>query len=566
MKKAVKAMMVLSFILVLLVCLPQRVSASEGTYQGLKYRVENQKVTIIGCTDSLSGKVTIPEKIEGYPVTEIGHRAFYRQQNITSVVLPDTVTTISGEEAFGKCENLTSIYFGSGITRISHLSFDGCINLKKVYISNLYAWCTAEIKSQPMRSGVELYLNGEKVTDLVIPDGVPYIKQYAFEGCTSIKSVTLPKSISSISGSAFKNCKNLKKVTGKDATISIGSEAFMNCKSLAEISVKGIDGSGANAFKNCTALKRVEISDIDAWCRGSFASQQGHPLHYTKILYVNGEALTEVKFPDDVKEICNNVFYNCTTLKTVILPEKITKIGDNAFQNCAALTDISIKSIAPTICDNAFSGCKSLQSVRYRGTEEDRRQMGIGIGNQYLTDAAWECFVHDHIYDNACDKDCNICQEIRVTDAHRYAYACTEHCSVCQAKRTAVPHTYSNPCDAECNVCSAKRWYGEPDHIYDNECDTECNGCAQKRRVPHSYDGDWDDKCNICSAKRKLPQGDGQDSSNKVLVLSIGLYGLTYNVFIKLPGAAIAIIFLCGVAAGGVAMYIVWKTDKKKFG
>ncbi len=564
MKKTVKCMVALCFFFALFLCLPQRVSASEGTYQGLKYKVENGKVTIIGCTDSLSGKVTVPEKIEGYPVTKIG-RAFYKKQNITSVVLPDTVTTI-GEEAFGKCENLTSIYFGSGITRISHLSFDGCKNIKKVYISNLYAWCNAEIESYPMRYGADLYLNGEKVTDLVIPDGVSYIKQYTFEGCISIKSVTLPKSISSISAYAFKNCKNLKKVSGKDATIHIGSEAFMNCKSLAEISVKGIDGSGSNAFKNCTALKRVEISDIDAWCRGSFASQQGHPLYYTKTLYVNGEVLTEVKFPDDVKEIRNNVFYNCTTLKTVILPEKITKIGDNAFQNCTALTEVAIQNIRPTICDDAFSGCKSLQSVRYRGTEEDRKQMGIGIGNKYLTDAVWEYFVHDHIYDNACDADCNICQENRIPDEHKYAYACTECCSVCKEKRTAEPHTYSNPCDGDCNVCAAKRWYGEPDHFYDSECDTECNSCAKKRRVPHSYDGDWDDKCNLCSAKRKLASGQ-KKTEEMWLIVSGRLWGVPLvTLFLALPPVVIAIILLCSLTTGLVAMYIVWRIDKKKLG
>ncbi len=565
MKKTVKCMVALCFFFVLFLCLPQRVSASEGTYQGLKYKVTNGQVTITGDTDALSGKVTIPEKIEGCPVTEIGRLAFYQNQKITSVVIPDTVTVI-GEDAFMHCESLTSVYMSKNITHIKEGGFYECINVRSVYISNLYAWCNAEIKSYPMRYGADLYLNGEKVTDLVIPDGVPHIKQYTFEGCISIKSVTLPKSISSISAYAFKNCKNLKKVTGKDATIYIGSEAFMNCKSLAEISVKGIDGSGSNAFKNCTALKRVEISNIDAWCRGAFASQQGHPLYHTKTLYVNGEVLTEVKFPDDVKEIRNNVFYNCTTLKTVILPEKIAKIGDNAFQNCTALTEVAIQNIRPTICDNAFSGCKSLQSVRYRGTEDDRMKMEIGIGNQYLTDAAWECFVHSHIYDNACDRDCNICQEIRAVAPHKYAYACTEKCSLCQAKRTAQPHTYTNACDADCNVCAAKRWEGEPDHIYDNECDTECNGCAQKRRVPHSYDGDWDDKCNICGAKRKLASGQKKTETMQLSV-SGRIGGLpVVTLTLKLPPVVIAIILLCSLTVGVVAMYIVWKTDKKKFG
>ena len=519
MKKAVKAMLVLSLLLVIFLCLPQRVSASQGTYQGLKYKVENGKVTITGSTDSLSGKVTIPEKIEGCPVTAIGRMAFYKNKNITSVVLPDSVTTIGGEEAFAKCENLTSIYFGSGIVSIGSFSFEDCINIEKVYISDLRAWCNAEIKSYPMRYGADLYLNGEKVTDLVIPEGVTGIRPNTFQGCKSIKSVTLHKGVTEINEYAFDGCENLTKITGKDALISIGKEAFKNCGKLTEISLKGITSSAGYAFKNCSALKYVEISDIDTWSGAQFTTPQSNPLYYAKKLYVNGEVLTELELSEKLTAVGANAFYNCTSLKTVYLPEKVTKIGDRAFQNCTGLTQVVIGNISPTICDDAFAGCKNLQTVRYRGTEEEHKQVGIGSGNQYLTNAAWEYLVHKHVYDNDCD-------------------------------------------DA-CNICGKRRWWTAT-HFYDNGCDDVCNSCGETRTKIHTYDGFWDAECNICSYIREIEES-VQTTGKLQLALRISFCGISQSFTVKAQGVVLAIVVLSAVTIGVVAVLIVRHTDEKKF-
>ena len=109
-----------------------------------------------------------------------------------------------------------------------------------------------------------------------------------------------------------------------------------------------------------------------------------------------------------------------------------------------------------------------------------------------------------HVYDNACDKDCNECGAVRTVPAHVYTNACDKDCNVCLAVRTVPAHVYTNACDKDCNVCLAVRTV--PAHVYTNACDKDCNVCLAVRTVPaHVYDNDYDANCNECGATRQTP-------------------------------------------------------------
>ncbi len=131
--------------------------------------------------------------------------------------------------------------------------------------------------------------------------------------------------------------------------------------------------------------------------------------------------------------------------------------------------------------------------------------------------------VAEHVYDNACDTDCNLCGEVRevphayssacdatcdlcgdvrvVAAAHTYDNACDAVCNLCGATRT-VEHTYSGACDPLCNVCGAPQANAAA-HTYDNACDTECNVCGTVRAIVHAYSGDCDVTCNVCGDERE---------------------------------------------------------------
>ena len=105
----------------------------------------------------------------------------------------------------------------------------------------------------------------------------------------------------------------------------------------------------------------------------------------------------------------------------------------------------------------------------------------------------------EHVYDNACDTDCNVCGATRTT-THAYDNDCDTDCNVCGEEREVGEHAYDNACDTDCNTCGATREVGE--HAYDNACDTDCNVCGATRTTAHAYDNDCDADCNVCGATR----------------------------------------------------------------
>ena len=154
-----------------------------------------------------------------------------------TVVIPNSVTSI-GEHAFYDCRNLMSITIPDSVTSIGREAFDGCSSLKKVYAASLDSWLKINFSgwsSNPCYYGAELYFNGEFVTDVVIPDGITSIRNYAFSGCTGLTSITIPDGVTSIGNSAFSGCSSLTSITILGSVASIGGEAFYNCSSMSDV-------------------------------------------------------------------------------------------------------------------------------------------------------------------------------------------------------------------------------------------------------------------------------------------------------------------------------------------
>ena len=316
--------------------------------------------------------VTIPEG-----VTSIGGSAFYGCSSLTSVTIPESVTSI-GNFVFYGCSSLTSVTIPEGVTSIGYSAFGYCSSLKSVYITDLAAWCKIKFDyySNPLNNGADLYINGEKATNIIIPSSVMSVGNYAFNGCGSLTSVTIPEGVTSIGNSAFSGCSSLTTVTIPEGVTSIGDSAFSYCSSLASVTIpSSVTSIGSRAFHSSDSfgngsLKSVYITDLAAWCKIRFSDTASNPLYNGADLYINGEKATNIEIPDGVASIGNYAFYGCRSLTSVTIPEGVTCIGDSAFSYCSSLslTSVIIPSSVTSVGSKAFYssgffGNVSLKSV-----------------------------------------------------------------------------------------------------------------------------------------------------------------------------------------------------------
>ncbi len=167
------------------------------------------------------------------------YKVYINTKNIEYFEIPEGTTHIK-ENAFRDCKSLKSITIPSSVMYIDKYAFRGCDNLKEVYISDISAWCSIGYPtdgngiSNPLQYG-NLYLNGDLVKELVLPDTVTRIEHYAFYGYDTLLSVTIPSSVKSIGESAFSGCSNLSNVTISEGLTTINYSAFANCKKLEKI-------------------------------------------------------------------------------------------------------------------------------------------------------------------------------------------------------------------------------------------------------------------------------------------------------------------------------------------
>ena len=400
------------------------------------------------CT-SLTGSINIPENAsignssfsQCYSIASItlggqnalGSYTFETCKSLKTFTIKDNIPTV-GSACFSNCtgtliiekgdlpahslsySKFDKLLLGSGVDTIS---YDVPITIKEVHVSSLEHWFSITISKSnynPLYNGAKLYINGELVTSLVIPDSITELKPYSLTGssfeiisvsennpkydsrdnCNAIietasntliygsVGTTIPSSVTAIGAYAFYK-QSMQSITLPGGVTSIGQSAFEGCtgelivncnipsatsSTLAAfygsaftkvIIGEGVTTIGKLAFYRCTSLTEINIPD-------GLTSIENAAFQYCS-------SLTSITLPDGLTTFGTSIFYGCSKLTEINIPEGVTIIDTSTFSECTSLTSITIPKSVTKIGDQSFYACRGLTSINI---SEDSQLTSIG--------------------------------------------------------------------------------------------------------------------------------------------------------------------------------------------
>lgn len=348
---------------------------------GLSYEVYGNHAEAGGLYGETKGDIEIPSEINGVPVTKIRNYGFFNNENITSVIIPDSVIEI-GEEAFTECSGLTEITIPGSVLYIGVRAFRNCENLENVTFSGKMPdiggcafegtpWYEAQNDDSPFVIVNDILIEAKNVEgDIVVPDGVKGIGENAFYN-SKITSVKIPEGVTKIGDLAFLYCFDLTSVEMPDGLTSIGSSAFSGCMNLKEIDIpESVTEIGAEAFSG-TGITKLTIPGGVKNLGVLFQNNEkltdvtilSGPETVDAMTFQGCKGLYSVKLPDTVKSIKSFAFDDCRNLTEFEIPAGVTEIGQGAFQFCRSLTSVTIPEGVTDIEKSTFSKCYELREI-----------------------------------------------------------------------------------------------------------------------------------------------------------------------------------------------------------
>ena len=219
-------------------------SAPEKIVEGYTYEKKGSNATLTGSTRK-DQNLTLPAKIDGVPVIEIGPSCFANNIDVHQIKIPDGVRGID-DFAFECCSRLQKVYFPYSLKTIGEGAFSGCGNLR-----------LADMQEGITSIGRGAFLCCENLQVLELPTSVHEIGRFAFAFCSELDEVNLKKvQITELPDRIFCYCGQLRRVILPDSLQRIKKRAFFQCSSLSQIegSFKSAVEIEDYAFQDCLSL------------------------------------------------------------------------------------------------------------------------------------------------------------------------------------------------------------------------------------------------------------------------------------------------------------------------
>ena len=390
-------MKIVTTLVVLLLSIP--ICAYSVEVDGINYQFDSRNLTatVVQLSTKYSGDITIPETVDyknaTYTVSTIGLVAFRGNDELTSVTLPSSITSIEsyafeycfnlkkinlpeglqtiGNNAFSFCSGLTELSFPQSIQDIGFAAFSSCEGLTSIVLpDNLLR----------LRNGVFSFCSGLK--SVVFGKNLTSIGSSTFVNCTSLECISIPSSVTFIGETAFANCTALLRVDMGECVASIGMSAFSNCTALESISIDSVHTIGASAFTLCTSLKSITIQAASVGqCAFGGCSNLKDVVLGEKVqeldfsIFQNCRMLSslEVSPSNPYFSSCNGALHNKSQTTLIFclstvegdykVLDSVTTLGKGAFMDCDKLNSISLGDAVSSIEDNVFYGCTALSSI-----------------------------------------------------------------------------------------------------------------------------------------------------------------------------------------------------------
>ena len=351
-------------------------------------------------------------------VTSIEIFAFYDCTSLQSITIPSSVTSI-GDWAFSGCESLKTVYNLSKLDIQKGAVTHGCV---AYYADNVYTELPKSIEQSKLSkidkvdtqasdmlgnipkdlvdknktkivSTPDFVVNADGVLieykgsaeNIVIPNTVIGIGANVFEN-TAITSLKCGDNLYFIDGFAFNDCSSLKTIELGNGLRYVGDYAFALCTSLKTITLPvSLVRIGTGAFEGCDSIKKVynqSALDIEKKSKGHGNVAENATIVYeqkkylesftitdgTVVAYEGGKDYRVIALPSTVKSIGSEAFANNDTLEEIHTPDSLVEIGYRAFENCSKLRKVVLGSELERIAMHAFTKCASLDAIELPDT------------------------------------------------------------------------------------------------------------------------------------------------------------------------------------------------------
>ena len=333
-------------------------------------------------------------------------KVFLNEDEIKNLVIPDGVTIVE-PNTFNGFKSIETVTVPAGVDSIGKNAFLGCTDITKVTAHDVASWCgihfgstmilqngTIMMLSNPVCVSQNLYIGNERLTELIIPEGVEEIGYSAFYRCLGITKVSLPSTLKKVGADAFADCTDIRTV---------------NVTSLRDYCLIDFGNPGANPFQDYMmnrAFTWMLINGDYLYDQGALRIPEGlteiKPSSFSKV-----DNNSTVIIPASVSKIGSYAFYtSINRLNKVYINGHISDMGEYAFGSCPYIGSLYVNDANPdSIPANAFYNNYVYNSVSSQTLSQDynykntKLMVPVGSKQKYEATAGWKLFQNIEEYD-----------------------------------------------------------------------------------------------------------------------------------------------------------------------